>query len=165
MQNFDRENTQLMKNRKHGTILFLLPNKTGIGHLMAELRNLNTWPLVVIRPDPMAPSILIARGSEPISLGPFQHLSIPPDFDIHFTDAVGKRRLFFESIDESKKICRLFSFVSRAVDSYSEPKGIWRGGAAMLFPNVDYHPSLSLVIDFYVHKSSTTTTFHITTTF
>ena len=145
-----------IKTRKYGTVLFLLPDESGNGRLTAELRSMKRCPLMVIRSDPESYCQIIVQGGKPISTEPFQHLSIPADFNIHFTCRAGKRRLFFEAINLSKGICHLFSFVSRAVDYYLEPKGVWRDGSIVLIFRVDYYPNLSLVLDFYVHTQSVT---------
>ena len=146
----------ILKTRKHGTFLFLLPDESGNGRLAAELRSMKRCPLMVIRSDPPSYCQIIVQGSKPIPTEPFKHLSIPANFNIHFTDRAGKRRLFFEAINFSKSISHLFSFVSRAVNYYREPKGVWRDGSMVLIFRVDYHPNLSLVLDFYVHTPSVT---------
>ena len=142
------------KSRKHGTVLFLLPDKSGDGRLAAELRNMKTWPLMIVRSGAESHSQIIVQGGDPISVGYFQHLSIPADFNIHFSDPAGNRRIFFDAIDLSKSICHLFSFVSRGVDYYPKPKGVWREGAAVIIFRAGYYANLSLVLDFYVHASS-----------
>ena len=145
-----------MKSRKRGTVLFLLPDESGDGRLAAELRNIKTWPLMIVRSVPESHSQIIVQGGKPISVGYFQHLSIPADFNIHFTDPAGKRRIFFEAINLSMSICHLFSFVSRGVDCYPKQKGVWRDGAIVIIFRAEYHPNLSLVLDFYVHTSNIT---------
>ena len=92
--------------------------------------------------------LVVPSGSE--SLEAFQHLSIPPDFNIHFTGSAG--RLFFKPVDTSARLALLFSFISRPVDTYPDAKGKWTGGVALMFPGIPYGEDSRFLLDFFVHR-------------
>ena len=133
-----------MRPRVHGTFLFLVGPR---GRKVFELRCLNTWPLVMVRSDVGYRSTL-QTPNETIRLSTVQHLSIPPDYNIHFTGS--GERLFFKA--PSALPARLFSFVSRDVDTYPCAQGRWKGGVVVTSLPARGH-GRRFLLDFYIHDA------------
>jgi len=141
----------LLAARVNGTFLFLLADQSGGGRKVCEIRSLSTWPLVVVRSDAGFESVLVTPDGTQ-SLSSFQHLSIPRDYNLHFTGP--HRRMFFEPPKNTDVPSLLFSFISRSVSTYPEPKGRWAGGVALLFPGIPHNPDRRFLLDFFIHGAT-----------
>ena len=142
----------------NGTIMILGPDVSNIGRKVFDLKIMQTFPIISID---RGGSRLLSRKAKEIPIDEYDHLSIPPDLNLHLTRNTGnKRYLKFrtELVDYKSGLLKvdllhLFTWMSSPVSLYREPRGTWHQ-AQLIFPPKDsrYSNSTSIFVDFFVHN-------------
>ncbi len=143
---------------KNGTIMILGADDNNAGRKVFDLKVMQTFPIISIDDDN---SILITGDLKETSINGYDHLSIPPDLNLHFTKNDGlNRHLNFKTdfVDFDSGLLRenflhLFTWMSKPISEYREPRGTWHQ-AQIIFPPKDklFTISSSIFVDFFVHN-------------
>ena len=145
---------------KNGTIMILGADDKNVGRKVFDLKVMQTFPIISIDNDN---SILVTKDLKETSINGYDHLSIPPDLNLHLTENGGlDRHLNFETdfVDFDSGLLRenflhLFTWMSKPISEYREPHGTWYQGQ-MIFPPKDklFTINSSIFVDFFVHNYS-----------
>ena len=65
---------------KNGTIMILGPDEENIGRKVFDLKIMQTFPIISIDKNN---SILLTKDLKETSINGYDHLSIPPDINLH----------------------------------------------------------------------------------
>lgn len=142
---------------QNGTIMILGADDQNIGRKVFDLKVTQTFPIISIDND----SILITKDLKEIPISGYDHLSIPPDLNLHLTNHSGlERHLNFQTdfVDHGggllkKDFLHIFTWMSKPISLYREPHGTWHQ-AQMIFPPKDnlFTVNTSIFADFFVHN-------------
>lgn len=79
----------------NGTIMILGPDINNVGRKVFDLKITQTFPIISIN---RAGSILSSRKTKDMAIEKYDHLSIPPDLNLHLTGDTGyKKHLKFKT--------------------------------------------------------------------
>ncbi len=142
----------------NGTIMILGADDKNIGRKVFDLKIMQTFPIISIDNDN---SILVTKDLKEKSISGYDHLSIPPDLNLHLTSHIGPdRHLEFQTdfVDHNSGLLlndflHLFTWMSKPISSYKEPRGTWFQ-AQMIFPSKDilFTANTGIFVDFFVHN-------------
>ncbi|MBD3311112.1 MAG: hypothetical protein GF349_01280 [Candidatus Magasanikbacteria bacterium] len=144
---------------KNGTIMILGPDKNNIARKVFDLKIMQTFPIISIDKDN---SILVTEDSKDISISGYDHLSIPPDINLHLTNnkTLDNKHLNFVTnfVDYDsgllkKDFLHIFTWMSKPISNYREPHGTWNQ-AQIIFPPKDnlFSENTAIFVDFFVHN-------------
>ncbi len=143
---------------KNGTIMILGADANNIGRKVFDLKVMQTFPIISIDNDN---SFLITKDFNETSISGYDHLSIPPDLNLHLTKNSGlDRHLSFKTdfVDFNGGLLKndflhLFTWMSKPISAYREPHGTWEQ-AQIIFPPKDkiFSDNSSIFVDFFVHN-------------
>lgn len=129
-----------------------------IGRKVFDLKIMQTFPIISIDNDN---SILVTKDLKEMPINGYDHLSIPPDLNLHLTSHVGlERHLNFKTnfVDYDSGLLKdnflhLFTWMSKPISLYRQPHGTWHQ-AQMIFPPKDslFTLSTGIFVDFFVHN-------------
>lgn len=144
---------------QNGTIMILGADDQNIGRKVFDLKVMQTFPIISIDNDD---SILVTKDLKEIPISGYDHLSIPPDLNLHLTNHRGlERHLKFKTdfVDHDSGLLKegflhLFTWMSKPISSYREPRGVWHQ-AQMIFPPKDnlFTANTGIFVDFFVHNT------------
>ena len=125
-----------------------------IGRKVFDLKIMQTFPIISIDNDN---SILVTKNLEEMPISGYDHLSIPPDLNLHLTSHGGlERHLKFKTdfVDYNTGLLKnnflhLFTWLSKPISLYREPHGTWNQ-AQMIFPPKDdlFTTNTGIFVDF-----------------
>ena len=143
---------------KKGTIMILGPDDQGIGRKVFDLKIIQTFPIFNIK----SPKTRLISEKRDIKIDNYQHLSIPPDLNIHLTEGSGKKggHLYFkidlvdlEKGRLKKDFAHLFTWCSEPILNYQQPHGQWyQAELFCLAKDKDFTKKTGIFIDFFVHN-------------
>jgi hypothetical protein len=143
---------------KNGTIMILGADDKDVGRKVFDLKVMQTFPIISVDDND---STLITKDFKETPINGYDHLSIPPDLNLHLTKNNGlDRHLNFKTdlVDFDSGLLRnnflhLFTWMSKPISTYHEPHGTWYQ-AQMIFPPKDklFTTSTSIFVDFFVHN-------------
>jgi hypothetical protein len=143
---------------QNGTIMILGADDKNIGRKVFDLKIMQTFPIISIDKDN---SIFVNKNLKEVSISGYDHLSIPPDLNLHLTDHHGlERHLNFQTnfVDYSSgllknKFLHLFTWMSKPISLYRQPHGTWHQ-AQIRFPPKDnlFTVNTGIFVDFFVHN-------------
>lgn len=143
---------------KNGTIMILAPDKKDIGRKVFDLKIIQSFPIITT--DANTTKLITENGEENIM--DYQHLSIPPDLNLHLTKSSGKdRHLNFdinlvngENGTINRDFVRLFTWCSSPINNYKQPIGKWfQAQIICLGKDSEFTDNTGVFIDFFVHKT------------
>ncbi|MFH1001381.1 MAG: hypothetical protein V1783_11150 [Bacteroidota bacterium] len=144
---------------KNGTIMILGADDRDIGKKVFDLKVMQTFPIISIDSDN---SILSTKNFRGTLINGYNHLSIPPDLNLHLTKNNGLYRhlnfktdfVDFDSGLLKENFLHLFTWMSKPISIYREPHGTWNQ-AQIIFPPKDklFTTDTGIFVDFFVHNA------------
>ncbi len=122
-----------------------------------DLKITNSWPLLSI--STKQPQFF--RNWEGVISqipNPFQHLSLPPDLNIHLSQKQNHHFLHRGLADNNGNLnyefVYLFGWFSQPIGNYPQPIGAWRQAELFfLTPDRKFTPQTGIFVELFVHKN------------
>jgi len=137
--------------------MILGPDRDFIGRKVFDLKIIQTFPIITTESG----KTKLRTKKEEIDINEYQHLSIPPDLNLHLTKSIREKRHLLFDIDLvnlndgtlKEDWVHLFTWRSRPISNYRKPIGTWYQ-AQIIFPSKDdkFTENTGIFIDFFVHK-------------
>lgn len=125
-----------------------------------DLKIMQSFPIVVNE----SPSTKLITNGKEVNTEGYQHLSIPPDLQMHLAGHEDLPRIWFDTdiVDDTsgrlkKDLIHLFNWRSRPIDMYKEPKDAGQPkyhGAQLVFltPDQLFTNRTGISVDLFVHN-------------
>ena len=137
--------------------MILGPDRDFIGRKVFDLKITQTFPIITTESG----KTKLKTKKEEIDIKEYQHLSIPPDLNLHLTKSIGDKRhlsFYIDLVNHNngtlkEDLVHLFTWCSRQISNYRKPIGTWEQ-AQIIFPSKDnkFTENTGIFIDFFVHK-------------
>lgn len=146
----------LMTQQLNGTIMIGGSGINGICRKVFDLKITSTWPII---------SISIKQpqffrnwdGTTTQIQNPFQHLSLPPDLDIHLSQKQNHHFLHRGLVNASGNLNYDFAYLlgwfSQPIGDYPQPIGAWyQAELFFLTPDQRFSDKTGIFVELFVHK-------------
>jgi hypothetical protein len=134
------------------------PGADSIERKVFDLKITQTFPIISIE---SGGARLFSKKIKDLPIEEYNHLSIPPDLNLHLTRDTGdEKHLKFktEVVNYDSGLLKidflpLFTWMSAPISNYRQPHGTWNQ-AQLIFPPKDskYSNSTGIFVDFFVHN-------------
>ncbi|MBD3360058.1 MAG: hypothetical protein GF365_05130 [Candidatus Buchananbacteria bacterium] len=144
-----------MSNKLNGTIMIGGFGPDNIGRKVFDLKITNSWPIISI--STKQPQFYHDWNGKVNKIDPpNQHLSIPPDLNIHLSP--NYQFLHRDLVDDQGNLtvdfAYLFGWFSSPISNYPEPKGQWyQAELFFLNPDETFSENTGIFVELLVHKA------------
>lgn len=127
-----------------------------VGRKVFDLKITNSWPILSI--STKQPQFFRNLDGVISQIqNPFQHLSLPPDLDIHLSQKQNHHFLHRGLVDNNGNLnyefVYLFGWLSQPIGNYPQPIGTWHQAELFfLTPDQRFTQQTGIFVELFVHK-------------